>query len=209
MAQGGEMKVIFVAGSYGSGTSALAGALDKMGVGSLPPHFRTNDPRTPNSFESIAFKSLVLSYADEATMQVNPGKEKPFVQGLRKLVADADPGPANAVMLKFPLASICLPQIIEAVDPCIVLVHRPFEEIEASRIRRNWPPHLGAAGAKTIYLKLFADTILQKKSYLALSYRDLQEDGRRQLQRIMDFCGLEVGRQQVDNASRFIRSAGS
>ena len=203
------MKVVFIAGAFGSGTSALAGALDKMGLDSLAPHFLTNDPRTPNSFESLAFKSLVLAYADEATMRVKPDQERQFVQGLRALVSKADGGKANAVVLKFPLASICLPQIIEAVDPRIVLVHRPFEEIEASRLRRKWPPHLGAAGAKTIYLKFFADTILQKKSYLALSYRDLQRDGRRQLQRLVEYCGLEVSRQQIDAGARFFRGKGA
>jgi hypothetical protein len=200
-----RMKVIFIAGSYGSGTSALTGMLDGMGITSLPPHLTTEDPRTPNSFESMAFRSVVKSFANESTMSVDMSRAGLFVQRLRNLLKNADVGPASAAVLKMPLASICLPQIIEAVDPYIILVHRPMEEIEASRIRRNWEPQYGAIGAQMIYPKLYTDLSTMKKTYLAISYHDLQENARRELLRITNFCGLQELDDRVDGVTWFVR----
>ena len=199
------MKVIFVAGSFGSGTSAVAGALDKLGIVSLPPHFRTNDPRTPNSFESMAFRQLVNSFASESTLSVDPSKAEKFIQDLRNLVNQADGGPADAIVLKMPLASICLPQIIEAVNPYIIVVHRPFGEIEASRLRRMWTPNLGAAGAQIIYSKLLMDLMEHKKSYLAVGYQELRQNSQREILRVLYFCGLEKLSDRIDQAVEFVR----
>lgn len=199
------MKVIFIAGSYGSGTSAVTGMLDKMGVSSLPPHFHTNDSRTPNSFESLAFRDLVNAFADEQTLTKNMAKAADFVQGLKKLIQQAKEAGVEAVVLKMPLASICLAQMIEAIDPYVILVHRPFEEIEASRKRRNWPPIYGVAGAQVIYSKLYTELMQMKKSYLAISYRDLQEDPRREMLRVTHFCGLSELNDRIDEAAGFVR----
>lgn len=199
------MKVIFIAGSYSSGTSAVTGILDQMGVASLPPHFRTKDPLTPNSYESVAFRNLVNAYADGMKLTTDPTKAAKFVQDLRELVKNADGGPADALVLKMPLASICLPQIIEAVDPHVILVHRPLEEIEASRMRRNWAPIYGALGARLIYSKLVSDLVQMRKSYLAVSYRDLQENPRREMQRMLDFCDLSALAGRIDDAVGFVR----
>ena len=155
------MKVIFIAGAWGSGTSAVAGALDKMGITSLPPHFHTNDPRTPNSFESLAFRKLVYSFANESTLTKNMACSAKFIQGMKILMQQAKANSADAVVLKMPLASICTAQIIEAVDPYIIVVHRPLENIEASRIRRGWPSHLGAQTAQIIYSTLSNDSRVQ------------------------------------------------
>jgi hypothetical protein len=200
------MKVIFIAGSYGSGTSAITGILDKMGVSSLPPHFLTNDYRTPNSFESIAFRDLVISFADETTLTKNMSKAAEFIQGLKKLVQQGNGGTADAVVLKMPLASICITQIIEAVDPYIIMVHRPIEEIEASRIRRGWDSAcFGAAGAQVIYSRLITELMQMKKSYLAISYHDLQKDPRREMLRVTNFCDLSEINNRIDGAIGFVR----
>lgn len=200
-------KVIFIAGSFGSGTSAVAGALAKLGVSSLPPHFQTNDPRTPSSFESLAFRKLVDSIANDADLSVadNRAGTSKFIKELKKLVAKADGGIHDAVMLKMPLASLCLPQIVEAVDPFVIVVHRPFDEIEASRNRRNWPAHYGAVGAQRIYYQLTWDLIKTRKSFLALSYSDLRQHGRREITRIAQFCGLKKANDRIGEAVKFIR----
>ncbi|MDG1708137.1 MAG: hypothetical protein P8H03_05210 [Emcibacteraceae bacterium] len=72
-----------------------------------------------------------------------------------------------------PLSSICLPEICKIFETKIILVHRPFEEIEASRTRRNWPALYGEAGAKKIYGKIFSDTVRNNLSFLGVSYYDI------------------------------------
>jgi hypothetical protein len=200
------MKVIFIAGSFGSGTTAVAGALDKMGIASLPPHFRTNDPLTPSSFESLAFRDLVNTFASESTLTIDESKSVKFVLDLKNLLIEADKGPADTVVLKMPLASICLPQIIEAADPYVILVHRPFDEIEASRIRRRWQsPVFGAPGAQAIYSKLFSDLVAMNRSFLAISYRDFQKNPRRNMLNITNFCELSEINDRIDDAIKFVR----
>jgi predicted O-linked N-acetylglucosamine transferase (SPINDLY family) len=200
-----KMKVIFIAGSYGSGTSAITGALDKMGVSTLPPHFSTNDAQTPNSFESLAFRALVNSFADETNLKVDKNKEAKFIADVKKLIQEADGGAANAVVLKMPLASICITQLIEALDPFVILVHRPFSEIEASRMRRNWPAIYGAMGAEVIYSTLYRELTNMKKSYLALSYHDLQENPRLEILRVTNFCDLTAINNKIEGGVTFIR----
>jgi len=104
------MRVIFVAGSYGSGTSSLIGALDRLGISTLPPHFRTNDPRTPISYESKAFRQLIHLIAREDvegnSLKLDTSRSAEFVEKFRLLIESADPGPANAIALKMRLASI-------------------------------------------------------------------------------------------------------
>ena len=63
------MKLIFVAGSWGSGTTAVIGALNGLGVPTLGPHFQSKDPRTKNTFELLPFRKLVLRYVDESTLK--------------------------------------------------------------------------------------------------------------------------------------------
>lgn len=199
------MKVIFIAGSYCSGTSALAGVLDNMGIASLPPHFKTDDPLTPNSFESLAFRNLVNSFANESMLTIDKSKAAKFVVDLKNLIQHADRGSNNTVVLKMPLASICISQIIEAVDPYVILVHRPIEEIEASRKRRQWPLLYGAIGARFIYTRLFNDLMSMKKSFLAVSYHDLVQDPRQTMLRITTFCDLLEINNRVDDAIKFVR----
>ena len=72
----------YVAGPYGSGTTAIAGALALAGVNSLPPHFTTNDNRTPNSYEAIKFKELVKRYVNESKFYYDFQREAELIQEL-------------------------------------------------------------------------------------------------------------------------------
>lgn len=204
------MKVIFVAGSYGSGTSSLIGALDRLGISTLPPHFKTSDPRTPISYESKAFRALIHSFAREDVegndLRVDRSKSAEFVEEFRVFIENADPGPANAIALKMPLASICLPEIMQVVDPYVVWVHRPMDEIEASRIRRKWPALFGSVSAAIINETLIHDLVENGKSFLSISYHDLTRDGRGELLKVLDYCGLRELEAGVDEAAKFIRN---
>ena len=170
------MKVIFVAGAWGSGTSAVMGALDPLGVATFGPHAQSTDTRTPGTFELIPFRKIILDFIDEASMSPRDdyGNEIDFwaqiASALRELGKRIEcgefgvwPGGMPKVLaLKMPLASLCLTAIVRAFDADIVLIHRPLNEIEASRVRRRWPEQFGAKGANRLYSKLFTDIIGQK-----------------------------------------------
>ena len=61
------MKVLLICGPYGSGTSAVAGMLANLGAMGLGPYWQTNDPRTPDSYELLAFKEMLLELISEET----------------------------------------------------------------------------------------------------------------------------------------------
>lgn len=197
-------KIIFIAGAYGSGTTAITGALDRMGVSTAPPHFLTNDPRTPNSFESTAFRNIILSFADADTTSLDTSKSELAIEQLRHFRSQIE---HPHVALKMPLASICLQQIVAALDPSLIVVHRPFEEIEASRRRRNWPSQFGADAARIIYSKIFGDIVRLDRSFLPISYNAFLRAPEHELFRILDFCKItdQSVRSRMNEALAFIR----
>ena len=200
------MRLILVTGSYGSGTTAVTGALVSMGIPSIPPFFESNDPRTVNTYESLAFKELVNLLADQSTLRVDDSKGPEFQDGLKTLLENADTGADESVVLKAPLASVCLQHISRAVETTVIMVHRPLEEVEATRKRRNWHAVYGAAGAQVIYSRLLSDLIGLNQSFLAVSYPALLEKPRVELKRIADFCQLTQGGKNLQKGIDFIRN---
>lgn len=206
------MKLIFIAGAWGSGTTAVAGALVELGVPAFGPHFRTSDPRTPNSFELVAFRDLVLRFVDERAVSLDQSRSADLVAELMKFRQTLETGKFGAwpegpqrLVLKLPAASLCLPQIAHVFDTTVIVVHRPLAEIEASRVRRGWSANLGAAGARAIYSKLFSDLTQLGLSNLGLSYRDITGEPERAMRRIIDFCDLEDLAAKLPRACAFIR----
>ena len=206
------MKLIFVAGAWGSGTTAVAGALAELGVSAFGPHFRTSDPRTPNSYELVAFRDLSLRFVDEKRVSLDEARSAELVAALTEFRRALDAGKfgewpqgPKRLLLKLPAASLCLPQIAHVFDTTVIVVHRPLAEIEASRVRRGWSANLGAAGARAIYSKLFSDLTQLGLSYLGLTYRDITAEPEHAMGRVIDFCGLEDLADNLPRACAFIR----
>ncbi len=193
------MKVIFVAGAWGSGTTALAGALVKLSTTAFGPRFQTNDPRTTDSYELVPFRDLILSFVDEPALQLRPGCSRELERALAQFAHDLEaekfgvwpPFRPRRAVLKLPAATLCLRQLIHTFkDISILLMLRPFDEIEASRARRNWDPHFGANGACEVYSTAIHDLIELNVSYLAISYRDLIHNTHETLTRVIEYCDL-------------------
>ena len=210
------MKTIFIAGPWGSGTSALAGALYRLGVPALSPFHRTNDPHTPVSYEWRPFRQLMLRHVSEMSLSRITDRSQ-FISELRRFQDEAERGDYGAwpsdqekvLLLKMPIASIRLPEIAEVMDPIIVMVHRPLDEIEKTRIHRGWDEVVGSKGATVIYSRILQDLFLLRKSYLAISYNHLISDTRLALQSVIDFCGLKHLQIHLDAACATVRQDGS
>ncbi|MDD9300887.1 MAG: sulfotransferase [Desulfobacter sp.] len=207
------MKLILIAGSWGSGTTAVIGALNSMGVQTLGPYFESSDPKTKNTFELMSFRNLIHAYVDEATLKHKDNYQNKFIPALKKyrLTLEQQTRTENnkipkVIALKMPLASICLPQICSVFKTKIILVHRNFTQIEACRRRRNWPPLYGAFGARSIYNKIFIDLIEHKLSFLGISYHDFVNNKRASLEKIIEFGGLQAFQENLKNGEDFIRT---
>ena len=210
-----SIKTVLIAGAFGSGTSAVAGALHHMGISTVPPHVHTVDSRTPNSYESKEFRKIILSFANQKTLSVDTTNSDLFVQRLKKFMVDVEAShrsPKNDIhptyiFLKHPMASICLKEISLALDPAIILVHRPLEKIEATHNRRGWDIQSGATGAQTIYAKAHSDLTTLGREYLNVSFDQFLEETEQEIFRILNFCQIEDRSisSRIQDALKFVR----
>ncbi len=199
------MKTIIIAGSWSSGTTAIAGALDQLGASTAPPYLQSNDPKNPNVFESLSFRKIILSYASENPLSVDRRRSREIQQQLRSFRQELANQGEQVVALKMPLASICMPELVPALDPHIIVVTRPMENIEATRRRRKWPALYGQEGAQAIYSRLFGDLIALERSFLTVAYPAFVNNTAGELKRIIGFSELSVTDESLASAIAFVR----
>ena len=179
--------------------------LASAGLPAPGPYVAVNDPRTPATYEMKAFQATLKGLASEETMKLTASPEE-IVQALRKFrdgplreaLAAAGPQAAHRpVMLKHALTSLMLPQISEVFDTRLIAVVRPIEAIEATRLRRQWRPNLGAAGARIVYREVFAHIVSATTPFMMLRYGDVLAQPGPSIDAMAAFCGITI-----DEASR-------
>src|SRR5579862_8065593 len=144
------MKLILVCGPFGSGTTAVAGLLARLGAVGFGPYYRPTDTLTPDSHELVAFRDLILTLASEKTTTLKPGADiKAALDGFRARIANQELGryddnAAIPIFLKHPLAALIIPAICAAFDTRLIYLVRPVRDIELSRRRRKWGAQYGA-----------------------------------------------------------------
>lgn len=185
--------IVVVLGSWGSGTSAAVGALEMMGCNTCLPHFKTNDPRTPNSFEPLSLRSVIIPNFDEYGLKFS-GPDRGAMAGLFKdWLAHEKKMSDKPMAVKLPHLCFFVPEMVAAWEPLFIMVERPLEEIEASRLRRGWPPHLGAIGAEVAYAAAYRDLKNLNQDFLTVSYADLTKNSEHAIDQIARWAGLSPG----------------
>src|SRR5262245_25216782 len=105
------MKLVLVCGPWSSGTSVVAGLLARLGATGFAPHWITYDPRTGNSYELVAFRDLVQTFASEQTLSVRPGIDiKAQLRNFHDRVVNQELGyyddkSNTPIFLKYPLSA--------------------------------------------------------------------------------------------------------
>ena len=211
--RGRDLELVLVCGPWSSGTSAVAGLLASLGLDGLPPYFQTRDERTKNSFESIAFRELVMAVASEDTvaLKVDPATAAARLREFRAALAagKSSPGAGRPIFLKYPLSAALIPQICGAFNTRLVYVLRPLREIEATRVRRGWAEHQGSAGAQRIYSYMFGALVEQRIPTMMVRYPELIERPVEIARDLARFAGLEATPDAIEKAAGFIRKAGA
>jgi len=215
-ASGTQPELILVCGPWSSGTSAVAGVLAGLGLEGLKPYLRTSDEKTRNSFESLAFRDLVLSLADEDSV-ASTAKSVASVARLRDFrsaILEGEFGPqlldANKpIFLKYPLSAALIPAICTVFRTRLVYVLRPLKDIEATRTRRIWPASQGAAGAQRVYAYMFGALVEQRTPTLMVRYPELLEQPVEIAGQLARFAGLDAKRELIEKAAAFVRKTGS
>jgi hypothetical protein len=202
------MQLILVCGPWSSGTTVVAGLLERLGARGLPPYFVTNDPRTPNSYESMEFRRLVGELIDENTLRMRVDWSQ-ALERLRefgtRLEQQADDG-AAPLFLKYPPSALLIPEICQVFATRLVYVLRPMQAIEATRERRNWQVHLGAAGAQVLYPAMFQALIDHEFPTHLVRYTELLQDPAAHAGQLARFCGLPADADVIARAAAFVRA---
>ncbi|THH38411.1 hypothetical protein E4Z66_02235 [Aliishimia ponticola] len=193
--------------AWGTGSTSVAGYLDRCGVYTCPPHQETIDERTPNAYEPQAYRAALADVIDEFTLEPKGDADsfraflEPWIEGEREKAADAN---APMIALKHPLQTYLLPVLEEVLRPRYVLITRPFADIEATRQRRVWHPVYGEAGAQQIYGVLYTWLHDSARPYLGLPYAAFRSDpGLRR--KLLEFLDLDPPPDSLRAAEDWVR----
>ena len=201
------MELILVCGPWSSGTTVVAGLLERLGLRGLPPYFETKDPRTPNSFESMDFRRLIGELLDENTLRMRVDwslAQQRLLEFRKRLEQEADAG-ATPLFLKYPPSALLIPEICQVFATRLIYVLRPMQAIEATRERRNWQVQFGAAGAQVLYPPMFQALIdLEVPTYL-VRYTELLRDPAAHAGQLARFCGLPADADVIARAAALVR----
>ena len=201
------MKTVIIIASWSSGSSAVAGYIDKCGAYSCPPHLNTIDERTPNSYEPLAYKKELSKLFDDLTFE-EKGDANDFVSFFESWYEmesqKAKNLGLNHIVLKHPLQTFILPYLYQKLNPLFVFVTRPFEEIEKTRKRRNWHEVYGSKGAETIYSVSFNFLCNNSCPSISIPFNAFINDNELR-SKLLNFIELTPSAEQVKSAESFLR----
>ena len=206
-AESARMQLILVCGPWSSGTTVVAGLLERLGLRGLPPYFVTSDPRTSNSFESMDFRRLIGELVDENTLRMRvdwPVAQQRLLEFRKSLEQQADDG-AALLFLKYPPSALLIPEICQVFATRLVYVLRPMQAIEATRERRSWQVQFGAAGAQVLYPAMFQALVDYEFPTHLVRYTELLRDPAAHAGQLARFCGLSADADVIARAAAFVR----
>ena len=205
------MKFLLVCGPFGSGTTAVAGLLARLGAVGFSPYYQPADELTPNSHELIAFRELILTLASEETTTLLHGADvNTALDKFRDRIANQEFGTydSNAgipIFLKHPLSALIIPQICAAFETRLIYLVRPVRDIELSRRRRKWGAQYGAKAAGIIYSHMFNALINHSFPTTIVRYAELIERPMEHARRLAAFAGLKSDADVMREAAAFVR----
>ena len=201
------LPVIAVLGGYSSGTTAVAGYLARLGAYSCPPHSITNDPRTPDSYESAELRSQCLKVINEQTLS-KAGDDEGFCRWLAPWLGEqsrlARREGCTHLLIKHALLALLAPQIDKVCSPQFVLVTRPLDQIERTRLRRKWHATFGQAGARVIYSAAFSNLTDMERGYHTVAFGEFLRSATTR-RALASNLGLDPQAGQIEAADGWLR----
>ena len=109
------------------------------------------------------------------------------------------------MVIKHPLTIFALEKIQPFLcKPSYIVLKRPLDDVEKSRIRRGWGPVYGREGAQTIYERRAKVTRHLNLRTFEISYNDFRFNTDTHTQ-MLEFCNLEIDENKKQDASNWIR----
>ena len=187
---------------WSSGSSALAGFLHHCGAHTCPPHLLSNDKRTPNTFESLAYRNklhefIKINFPNRETCEFTPSADcsifeiffSEWIQNQSEIATNLN---KTHIVLKHALQTFALNSLTKFIEPKFIVLERSIEEIERTRVRRNWSAEHGnyLNTTKTPHFKISFDAFRKEKKT-----RDT----------LLEFCKMFPSIDQLENANKFLR----
>jgi hypothetical protein len=206
--EGVSVKVLFVCGPWGSGTSIVTRILIRLGAIGLSPYVDSRDPKTGNSYESVVYWDVLLGLANDRTFSLLKDKKVVFSElaQFRKNLEDQAAASdlklnETPIVLKSALTCLFIEELNQIFDAKFIFVRRDVEEIEFGRIRRGWESFLGGEGARKAYGVMNKYSRWKKGKIYTVKYRDLLESPIKEVEKLAKFCNLKNDKETVQSAA--------
>ncbi len=204
-------KVIVILSSWSSGSTAMTGFFDRCGGHSCPPHFQTNDQRTPTAYENTDYVDALHKFIDtdsKDSLFAKKGDIKKFLeffeQWFTSQVMIARNIGKQFLVLKHPLQIFVLEEIESYFDPKYIVLTRSLEKIEQTRVRRNWPEVFGKKGASILYDEINTYFEEKEKPFFPIEYESFLK--KEQLRKeMLEFCELKISAEKLQEAEDWLR----
>lgn len=185
----------------------MTGYIERLGGYSCPPHVMTNDKRTPNSHEPKVLRDSLVKCVDEMTLKMRLKDRQIFCEWFAKwLHAEKQKAARKGyyhIVLKHPLTAFFIKDIEAVAQPRWVVITRPFEAIENTRLRRRWHPVYGKAGANVIYSRIFSMLTNHSITALCMNF-DVFRKQAHERARLETYLGLVPTAEQHAQANAWI-----
>ena len=204
-------KVIVILSSWSSGSTAMTGFFDRCGGHSCPPHFQTNDQRTPTAYENKEYVDALHALIDtnssdtlfKQRSDINTFS-KFFIPWFNAQVTISKNIGKQFLILKHPLQIFVLNLIETHCEPKYIVLTRDFKKIEQTRLRRNWPEIFGEKGASILYEKINTYFEHTKKPFFSIEYETFRKKHEMR-RKLLAFCELDISAEKLIEAEDWIK----
>lgn len=197
----GEVKRVAVLGLYSSGSTATAGILYHLGA-QMGKRF------WGNYYEPQWLSAQLRRWWDEPRLRETIALSE-RVKLLKRWMRDLSLDEPEVVAAKHPLLTLCGPDLIQAwgKETKFIWTHRPLDKSIASLARRGWwPEHYVRLQEK---LWEAANSFFTNQEHLRIEFADVLKSPDEQVDRLIDYLGIDVSEQRRQRAIASIMREGS
>ena len=188
----GAVKPVAILGLYSSGSTATSGILYHLGA-------KMEKELWGNYYEPKWLSEELRRWWDEPRLRERVKSAK-RIQVLTRWLKDLSADKPEFVAAKHPLLTLCGSDLVSAWGPDtkFIWTYRPLDESIASLARRGWFPDHHVKLQKTLWAA--ANAFFADREHLRIEFADLLASPETQIDRIIDFLGVDVAGQRRQQA---------
>ena len=202
-------KVIVILSSWSSGSTAMTGFFDRCGGHSCPPHFQTNDQRTPTAYENKDYVDALHKFIDTDSKDSLFAKKeilksfRIFEQWFPSQVTISRNLGKQFLVLKHPLQIFVLEEIESYFDPKYIVLTRSLEKLNRPVFEETGRKYLAKKEHRFFTMKSI-HTLKKNKNLFPIEYESFLK--KEQLRKeMLEFCELKIPAEKLKEAEDWLR----